>query len=356
MPSASSKVPTGGYPMQTVDPRLRGLPAALGDILDDGVRATSLSTTKITAALYGRNGVGKTTFACQGEGPTALISIEPAPTGGARSVANREDITVYQVASRYLVGKDGQPERLRGSEKVVAIAAAIKARFDAGHRPFKKVVIDGITSWNDVILGEVMGLDYANMPAILGLGKVSADRYIERGERMIRYLKPFFDLPCDLWIIAQERDHNPPKKETTTKNGASFSRPSQSPLMREAHPMAQEGSFFSLGVSDTQAKYVQDACDFVMQLYEDGELVEERSPDVVFNGQTILGEVRLVATGRRVKRLRCVYHPNYAARFRASDYQSVPEYIEVSDPALRYQAFLDVVSGKRTKWGKYSKE
>ena len=123
--------------------------------------------------------------------------------------------------------------------------------------------------------------------------------------------------------------------------------------MREAHPMAQEGSFFSLGVADTQAKWVQDACDFVMQLYEENEWREERAPDVNINGQVIPGAVAMVPTGRRVKRLRCTYHPNYAARFRAPDYRCVPEYIEAPDPATRYAAFLDVVAGRKTKWGHY---
>jgi hypothetical protein len=191
------------------------------------------------------------------------------------------------------------------------------------------------------------------MPAVLGIGKVSADQYIERGERLIRYLKPFFDLPCDLWLIAQERDHNPPKEKNITRSGKEFSRPTQTPLMREAHPVAQEGSFFSLGVSDTQAKWVQDACDFVMQLYEDNEWREEKAPDIEMNGQIVVGRTELVPTGRRVKRLRCQYHPNYAARFRAPNYANVPEYIEAPTPEERYAAFLDVVAGRRTKWGYY---
>lgn len=328
----------------------------MGDILDGGTVATALSTSRITAVVYGRNGVGKTTFACQGEGPIALVSIEPAPTGGARSISNRPDVVVYQVAGQFLKGRDGKLEAVRGSDKAVAIADSLARRFAAGQSPFRKVVIDGISSWNDLILSEVMGTDYAHMPAVLGLGKVSADQYIERGERLVRYLKPFFDLPCDLWVIAGERDHNPPKTNTTTKSGKEFSRPAQTAFMREAHPMAQEGSFFSLGVADTQAKWVQDACDFVMQLYEDNEWREDKSADVVFNGQVIPGTVQQVPTGRRVRRLRCVYHPNYAARFRAPDYRNVPEYIEAPSPAERYAAFLDVVAGRRTKWGHYPPE
>lgn len=327
-------------------------PSLNGDILGGGVRATDLVSGKITTAIYGRNGSGKTTLACQGGEPTCLLAIEPAPTGGARSVQTLPNVRVYQVASHILMDKDGNPEPWRGSDKMLAVAAALKARFARGEKPFSKIVIDGLTSWSDVILGEIMGLDYASMPAVLNIGKVSADQYIERGERLIRYIKPFLDLPCDLWFLAQERDHNPPKDKNITRSGKEFSRPSQTPFMREAHPMAQEGSFFSLGIADTPAKFVQDACDFVMQLYEDAETVLVHPPDVVFNGETMKSPPQLVATGRRVKRLRCVYHPNYAARFRG-DYRVIPEYIEAPDPETRYQAFLDVAAGKKTKFGYY---
>ena len=98
---------------------------------------------------------------------------------------------------------------------------------------------------------------------------------------------------------------------------------------------------------------VQNACDFVMHMYEDNETREEKLPDVEVNGELIKGQVQIVETGKRVKRLRCTYHPNYAARCRSPHYENVPEYIEAPNPQERYQAFLDVVAGKRTKWGYY---
>lgn len=328
----------------------------LTGILAGGVAAANLGGGKINTAIYGRNGVGKTTFACQGKKPLALISVEPAPTGGARSVKHLPDITVYQVAARVLNDPTtGYLESLKGSEKVLAIAAALKEAFASGQRPFETVVIDGVTSWNDVILSEIMKLDYEQMPAVLGLGKVNVDQYTERGERLIRYLRPLMDLPCDVTVIGQEKDHNPPKDTTTTKSGKEYSRPSQTRFMSDAHPMAQERSFFSLAVGDTQAKWIQDACDFVMQLYDDDEYREEKLPDVNYNGTIIPGQVQVVPTGRRVKRLRCTYHPNYAARFR-EDYKNVPEYIEADTPEERYAAFMEVVAGNRTKFGYYKQQ
>ncbi len=106
------------------------------------------------------------------------------------------------------------------------------------------------------------------------------------------------------------------------------------------------------GMKETPAKFVQDSSDFVMQLYEDNEWKEEKMPDVVMNGETVPGQIVSSPTGRQVKRLRCTYHPNYAARFRA-DWRVVPEYIEAPSPEERYAAFLEVAAGRRTKWGHY---
>ncbi len=312
-----------------------------GDILSTGVPSSAQVVGRVTAALYGRNRVGKTTLACCGEGPTAILSIDPSPGGGSESVS-RDDVVVYRIAAAYLPG-----EKVRGSEKVMAVVDAIRARTAAsGKCPFKKVVVDGLNSWFDVILGEVLCIDYDNMPAMLTKGKVSTDQYVERSEKLIKYLRPIMSLPCDVWLLAQEKDHNPPKDEKNRVIG--------SKLLREAHPSMQEGSFYSLAISDEAARWVQNACQCVLQLYEDAEYREEKLPDLLMNGQVVPGPTQLVATGRRVRRLRCQYHPNYAAGLKAPDYRNVPEYIEAPSPEERYQALLDVLAGKRTPFGRYA--
>lgn len=316
----------------------------LSGILSGGVSAADLGSSKLNTAIYGRNGVGKTTFACQGDGRIALIAIDPSPTGGARSVG-RSNVIVYYVASHNLKDSTGRVEQFRGSEKVMAVVDAIGNALAKDKNAFSKVVVDGLNSWFEVILGEILAVDFNNMPAVLSKGKVSTDQYVERTERLIRYLRPIMNLQCDVTLIAQEKDHNPPKNDKGVVVG--------SKLIREAMVSAQEGSFYSLAISDEATRCVQNACDFVMQLYEDNEFREEKLPDVVINGQTVPGQVQLIPTGRRVKRLRCTYHPNYAARFRSPNYENVPEYIEAPDPHTRYQAFLDVVGGKRTKFGYY---
>lgn len=327
-------------------PNQAPLPALdLGGILSGGVLASELGSGKLNTAIYGRNGVGKTTLACQGEGRIALLAIDPAPTGGARSVG-RDNVVVFYVAARHLVdARTNKVEPVKGSEKVLAITEAIGNALAKDRGAFSKVVVDGLNSWFEVILSEVLGVDYGKMPAVLSKGKVHVDQYVERTERLIRYLRPIMDLSCDVTLIAQEKDHNPPKNDKGVVVG--------SKLIREAMAGAQEGSFYSLAISDEATRCVQNACDFVMQLYEDNEYREEKLPDVVFNGQTVPGQVQLIPTGRRVKRLRCTYHPNYAARFRSPNYENVPEYIEAPTPHERHQAFLDVVAGRRTKFGYY---
>jgi hypothetical protein len=324
----------------------------MGDILDTGVEVGQLEDLYVRLALYGRNGIGKTTLACCGKKPLALIAIDPAPTGGARSVMSMDGITVYRVAGRPLIDpKTKQPEKLWGSQKALAIAESLHARFAKGLQPFKTVVIDGITAWNAVILQEILGVAPNDMPAILQFGSIGQDQYRERAERIIRYNRPFLDLPCDVTIIAQERDHNPPKDENNRVMG--------SKLLRDADvngAYMQSGSFFSLDVGDTPARWFQDNCDFVGQMYQDMEYKEHTTPPMKGPDGTLMpAQTSMIPTGKRVRRLRTQYHPNYAARVRG-DYRVVPEYIQAETPEEMYAALMQVVRGEKTLLGHYPKK
>lgn len=338
---------------KTVPPKPKSAPLQpMGDILDSGVDVGQLEDLYVRLALYGRNGIGKTTLACQGKKPLALIAIDPAPTGGARSVMSMDGITVYRVAGRPLTDpKTKQPEKLWGSQKALAIAESLHARFAKGTCPFKTVVIDGITAWNAIILQEILGVNPNDMPAILQFGSIGQDQYRERAERIIRYNRPFLDLPCDVTIIAQERDHNPPKDENNRVIG--------SKLLRDADSLGaymQSGSFFSLDVGDTPARWFQDNCDFVGQMYQDMEYKEHTTPPMKGPDGTLMpAQTSMIPTGRRVRRLRTMYHPNYAARVRG-DYRVVPEYIQAETPEEMYTALMQVVKGERTPLGYYPKK
>lgn len=306
------------------------------DVLGSGTPVGMLEDLYNKVALYGRNRIGKTTLACQWKKPLALLSIEPSPTGGARSVMNEKGVTVYRISSRPLVDpRTGKKEPYCGSQKALAIAESMRVRFARGERPFETVVIDGITAWNYIMLGEVMGVRPDDIPAILGWGKVSREQYTERSERIITHVRPFIDLPCNVVIIAQEKDHNPPKEDG--KNN----------LTRGM----QEESFFSLDISATPARWIQDACDFVGQLYQDRQIITKH--EKVSIGGEVTDNVTQVDTGKLVRRLRTLYHPNYAAGVRSPVSSSVPEYIEAETPLEMYTELMKVMMGLKTSKGKY---
>lgn len=314
------------------------------DILGTGVPVGEMLDLYINLALYGRNRIGKTTLACMAPKPLALLSIEPSPTGGARSVKNTPGITVFRIAGRPLIdARTGKLESIWGSQKALAIADAMKARFAAGERPFESVVIDGITSWNEVVLQEVLGVPTDDMPAILSFGKVSQEQYGERAEKIIRYVRPFIDLPVNTIIIAQEKDHNPPRDDKNRVLG--------NKLIRGM----QEESFFSLDVGAAPAKWIQDACDFVGQLYQDAETKEQTANTGIKDTQgKYQTYTEVVRTGRIVRRLRTLYHPNYASGFRSPDYKVVPEYIQAESPEEMWAELMKVIQGKKTDKGKYN--
>ena len=350
-PAPAKQLPPRPSQNGTAPPAPRAVPLG-NDILDTGVPTTKLHSDYISLAGYGRNGSGKTSLACQFPKPLALLSIDPSLTGGARSVMKIEGVKQFQIAGRRLpvvdpttgegvVDVDGKPvlETLWGSAKAMAVCDAMRTRFARGERPFETVVIDGVTSWNDVILQEILGVEQEQMDAILSFGKVSQEQYVERAERMIKQLRPWFALPCNVVVIAQERDHNPPKDAKGRIMGSKLMRP------------AQMESFFSLDIGDSPCTWIQNACDFVSQLYMDAESKVEKQDIVGPDGKVMQTMESVVFTGAYVRRLRMSYHVNFAARAR-SDYKVVPEYVEGS-PEEMYADLARVARGERAKSGKY---
>ncbi len=311
----------------------------VGDILSCGQNGAQMAAVDyVSLALYGRNRAGKSTFACQAKKPLAHIAIDPSLTGGTRSLTKIPGVTFFQVSNRPLIDPVTKlPETLWGSAKVMAIIQALTDRFDRGERPFETVVLDGVTSWNDIILQEIMGIDAANVKGIIGFGDAGQDQYRDRAERLIRYLRPLFALPCNVTVIAQEKDHNPPKDDKGRVMGTKLIRPKQ------------EDSWFSLAIGDSPCLWIQNACDFVCQLYED----EEIKTELVAMMEGMPPEEVQTRTGKAVRHLRMRYHPNYAAGPRSPDAESVPESIVGGTPAEMHAAFMEVVAGKKTARGKY---
>lgn len=295
------------------------------DILSQGIPFSEIADDPVHLLLYGTNGVGKTTLACQwaAEGPLALVSLEPAGnSGGAKSVKRIENGTHF---------------RFTHSDKVLELGMRLLE-----DNPFSTVVVDSGSSLDSMLLTEVCGWDRADIIRVGKGSKISTDQYIERGERTRKVLRPYLDLKCTLIVICNEKDHNY-KADAQSEGG------SRNPLVRDTKIAAgglQTESVLGPAMSGGGAKWVGDACDYICQLYVDKEYrVEKRA---VGKEGTANYKVTEIAheTGRWVRRLRTSYHPNFVARVRSEVPEVVPPYIEGSGPAEMYRNFMRMVRGE----------
>lgn len=262
----------------------------------------------ISVLLYGRNRIGKTTWACQFPKPLLLISMETTESGGAESVSKTPGIQWLKVDD-------------------TATLTGAAAELTAGGHGFKSVVIDGPTALEQIVLMELMGWD---KPAeLLRVGKsspVGTDNYTERSERMRKLLRPFFDLSgkMDVVMVCNEKDHNPAENR---KN--SFAKE------------MQQGSYFSAATGAGTALWLMNGAGYIVQMTMDSEKkVEEIELIVGQPKQRIETE-----TGRLVRRLRLGYHPNYAAGARV-DFdlnKPLPDFIDGDTPAELYSNFRKAI-------------
>lgn len=281
-------------------------------MLDEAIPIADLADDFIKMVLYGQNRVGKTTLACCFPKPLLLVAMEPNKTGGAASVRRVEGVTYLKIDS---------------SSKAVRLAGELKAS-----NPFVTVVVDSATSYQDIILKELLNL--GAVPEQLNWGLVSRDQYRERSEKTRECLRPFIDLDCHVIITAKERDHNPPDRDKpriirgTNANGAIG--------------QLEVGSFFAADLGGATVGWLHDACDYIGRMYLDKEVAVRQ---VKAPGNKVIDQA--VETGRIVRRLRTMYHPNYAAGFRSCTPEMVPEYIEAGTPEEMYEAIMAVIRGGR---------
>lgn len=278
-----------------------------GSVLDEAIEIGDIRDVPIKMVIYGQNRTGKTTLACLFPKPLLLISFEPTKSGGAMSVKKYPGVKFLHLSS---------------SEKAMRLVDELK-----GRNPFKSVVIDSATSFQDVILKEI--LDLPAVPEQLNWGTVSQDEYRQRSEKCRECLRPFINLECHTIITAKERDHNANKEDRQRKI-----------LRRESLE-----SFFAADLGGATAGWLHDACDYIGRLYLDKE-VKIVKTKVKFQGKVKIKEEE-VETGRTVRRLRTMYHPNYAAGFRSADPESVPEWIEAVTPQQMYDRVMAAIRGEK---------
>lgn len=302
-----------------------------GSVLASAVPVTSLRESWVKLCIYGRNRSGKTTMAAMiaqaamkktGK-PSLIISAEPDENGGAMSISNVEGIVITRVTppSKPIPG-----DKVKGSAKVVAIANEL-----AVENPFAWVFLDTITSLQDVNLVELMGL--SKMPEVLSWGMVPDGVYQQRAEKLRETVRPLLMLTnCNVGILAQEKDHN-----------AQEDRGGKNKLM---HTM-QMGSFMAPALGATNAQWLQDACGYVIQIYEDEVMQEIAIPQTDAQGKQMPPVIQRVGTGRRQRHLRLLYHPNFAAGGRWQYNKDMPEFVTALTPQELYEAMATYIPALR---------
>lgn len=217
--------------------------------------------------------------------------MEPNQTGGAQSVAKIPGVD-------WLLAKDS--DTIRGAA----------TELYAGGHGYKTVVLDSVTSLERIILMEIMGWNEpAEMLRVGNSSPVQTSDYTERSERIRKLLRPFLDLEgINKIILANEKDHNPPENRKSA--------------LAKGMLGLQEGSYYSADSGAGTARWLADSCNFIIQIFEDAEIVKKSI--TVLEGQP--PQIIEEATGRRIRRLRLGYHPNYAAGARSGN--NLPEFID----------------------------
>lgn len=305
---------------QTSPRKVAEFPA--GSVLANAVPVTTLVEQFIRVCFYGRNRSGKTTMAGviadasrkKTGKMSLLISAEPDENGGATSVSDCESLVMVRITPPDRVEAG---ELVKGSAKLVAIASELSQ-----NNPFSWVFLDTITSLQDIILVELMGL--AKVPEMLSWGTVPDGVYQQRAEKLRETVRPLLRLAnCNIGILAQEKDHN-----------AQEDRGGKTKLM---HTM-QMGSFMAPALGSTNAQWLQDACGYVVQIYEDEVTEEIQVPQMAMDGTPMAPVTQRVGTGKRARHLRLIYHPNFAAGGRWKYTPNMPEFVTAPDPKSLYEA------------------
>lgn len=295
----------------------------VGSVLATAVPVTSLREERVKVCIYGRNRAGKTTLACMFRKPILLVSAEPDENGGATSVSDMDGVVISRVTPPN-VPIPG--DKVRGSAKVVAIADELSRS-----NPFATVVLDTVTSLQDVILVELLGL--TKVPELMSWGMVPDGMYQQRAEKLRETIRPLLRLNnCNVVVLAQEKDHNA-AEERGGKN-------------KILHTM-QQGSFMAPALGATNAQWLQDNCGYVIQIYEDEVMQEMAIPQMGPDGKAMPPSIQRVGTGKRARHLRLLYHPNFAAGGRWTYSRDMPEYVTAPTPAELYAAMAAYIPALR---------
>lgn len=269
--------------------------------------AADLEEEFLRLVIYGTNRVGKTTLACKFEKPLALVACEMNDTGGAVSVKREDGVFVRVCKTREDVLK--RAEELADDEF------------------FKTVVIDSVTAMQELVLAEVLGRP---VPDQLSFGTVSKKQYQLRSELTKQTLRGFLDLRKHLVVTAKDMDHNPPRDDDGEDKPKMDMRP------KFVKPVTGQ-SVMGPALGGSAAGWLNDACHVTQMLW--GKEVKRVVTKLNIAGK-VIENAQTVETGRYIRMLRVLYHPNFMAGLR-SERGDVPEFIEEPD----YEKIAAVIRG-----------
>lgn len=291
--------------------------APVSGLLSTATPVTTLRETSVKICIYGRNRVGKSSLAAELPKPLLFVSCEPALHGGVQSIANMKDVTLIHVEPYNGKGMSGR-------EKVEGIGRELMS-----DTYYKTVVLKTATSLQDLILEE-MKIEFGNLPLS---GRGSKDTYQLRASKLHDAMRPYIDLKhCHLIVLAQEKDHNPPVGEGGFPD-----------LKAKLLQTMQQSSFMAPALGAANAQWLQDACGYIIQMYED-ELTQEISiPQMDMEGKPLPPAIQRVGTGIRQRHLRLQYHPNFAAGGKWQFDRNVPEFVTAPTPKELYVAMVQYI-------------
>jgi hypothetical protein len=248
--------------------------------------------------VYGRNGSGKTTFACTFPKPLIIIGFED----GTQSV-------------KQVKGVDFVP--IRSSADLHPLADYIRSEENPTKR-YKTVVLDTATSLQDLMLKEILNLQ--QMKVQLAWGTVSQKQYQERSEKTKEFLRLFLNLAqwgFNVVVLAQEKNH-------TQKDGEGGG---DSELLTP---------FIASSLGSSTCGWLQENCDNICQTFTREATTVEKIPvgEGFVETHKKTGKIEFCLRTQRA-------HPIYGAKIRADKHVQLPDVLV--DPT--YDKFARLLEG-----------
>tara|TARA_R110002020_G_scaffold376130_1_gene587262 strand:+ start:6488 stop:7327 length:840 start_codon:yes stop_codon:yes gene_type:complete len=245
--------------------------------------------------IYGRSATGKTTFWSSFPGPIlALMSSGIKKPGELRSVAvkDRKKIKQFQI------------------QECDEVREWVDEQKETAH--FKTVVLDHASSFQDLVLAEVLGID--ELPPQSSWGMAKQQEYGQMALRMKEFLRALLGLEnCNVIIIAQERVFVPDEDSEL-----------------------DIAPYVASAVSPSVVNWLNPAADYICETFIKGKTQQKKTKVA---GKTVTKTVKLKGVDYC---LRTAPSEVFTTKFRKPKGFEVPEFIVDPD----YDKFLKVVNGE----------